>query len=183
MSQHDNFRRRDLARNRSACIQSREPSVALVVVFIAAPFQGADTSEDMKMSMRNRVLSSFGRGALLATAAAMALAAVEPSVALAGSARPVNALSVDHGASGNTDISARRRHHGGGGAAAMAAFAGIVGTIGAIAATQERRDYYESGPVYYSGGPAYYDAPAYGYYGGYGVRDPYHYHRYSRGGF
>jgi hypothetical protein len=66
----------------------------------------------------------------------------------------------------------------------MAAFAGIVGTIGAIAAAQERRDYYyDGGPAYYGGGPAYYGAPAYGYYGGYGAPDPYHYHRYSRGGF
>ena len=90
---------------------------------------------------------------------------------------PTRALSVDYGTSGATDISARRRHHGGG-AAAMAAFAGIVGTIGAIAAAQERRDYYESGPGYYDA-PAYY-GPGYGYYG---YHDPYHYHRYSRGGF
>ena len=67
----------------------------------------------------------------------------------------------------------------------MAAFAGIVGTIGAIAAAQERRDYYyEGGPAYNGDGPVYYDAPAYGYYyGGYGAPDPYHYNRYSRGGF
>jgi hypothetical protein len=118
--------------------------------------------------------------------AAIALAAVEPSVAMAGTATPAsNGLSVNHGSSGNTDISAaRRRHYGGGGPAAMAAFAGIVGTIGAIAAAQERRDYYESGPAYYGyGGPVYYDAPGYGYYGGYGAPDPYHYNRYSRGGF
>jgi hypothetical protein len=57
----------------------------------------------------------------------------------------------------------------------LAAFAGIVGTIGAVAAAQERRDYYyqggpayyDGGPAYYGGGPVYYDAPAYGgYYGG-----------------
>lgn len=135
------------------------------------------------MSMQERVFSPFGRGALLAAAAAMALTAIEPSVAMAGSANPANSLSADHSTSASTDISAARRRHHGGGAAAMAAFAGIVGTIGAIAAAQERRDYYESGPVYYDGGPAYYAAPAYGYYGGYGVHDPYHYHRYSRGGF
>jgi hypothetical protein len=59
----------------------------------------------------------------------------------------------------------------------MAAFAGIVGTIGGIAATQERRDaYYYGGPAYYGGpvyygGPAYYAAPGYGYYGGYDMYD------------
>jgi len=140
------------------------------------------------MSLRKTVFSLFGRGAVLASVAAIALAAVEPSVAMAGTATPAsNGLSVNHGSSGNTDISAaRRRHygHGGGGAAAMAAFAGIVGTIGAIAAAQERRDYYyDGGPAYYGGGPVYYDAPTYGYYGGYGAPDPYHYNRYSRGGF
>jgi hypothetical protein len=151
------------------------------------------------MSVRKSIFSSFGRGAVLATVAAVALAAVEPSVAMAGSATPASkGLAVDHGTSGNSDISAARRHYrGNGGAAAMAAFAGIVGTIGAIAAAQERRDYYEGpayygggpayydgGPAYYGGGPAYYDAPAYGYYGGLAApRNGPRYGRSDRGGF
>jgi hypothetical protein len=161
----------------------REPSIELLVVFTTAPFGGADSSEDMKMSVRKGIFSSIGRGAVLASVAAMALAAIEPSVAMAGGATPATGLSANHGTSGNTDISAaQRRHyrHGGGGAAAMAAFAGVVGTIGAIAAAQERRDYYDGGPAYYGGGPAYYGggpayygAPAYGYYGGYGGSDTY----------
>jgi hypothetical protein len=66
----------------------------------------------------------------------------------------------------------------------LAAFAGVVGTIGAIAASRDRSDYYDGGPGYYGGGPAYYGSPGYGYYGGgYGAPDPYHYNRYSRGGF
>ena len=117
------------------------------------------------MFARKAVFSSFGRVAVMATVAAMALTVVEPSLARAGSAP--------------TDISARQRvyHGGGGGAAAAAAFAGIVGTGLAIAATQNRRGYYDDydggpayyggGPVYYGGGPAYYGGgPA--YYGGYG---------------
>jgi hypothetical protein len=162
-----------------------------MVVFAASPFQGRQRGlgEDLEMSLRKGIFSSFGRATVLATAAAMALAAIEPSVAMAGTATaPSKGLAADHGISGNTDISAaRRRHHGGGGAAGMAAFAGIVGTIGAIAAAQERRDYYESGPAYYGGGPAYYGGgpayygggpvyygtPGYGYYGGYGARDMY----------
>jgi hypothetical protein len=136
----------------------------------------------MKMSVQKGVFSSIGRGALLASVVAMALAAMEPSLAMAGGATPATGLSASHGTGGNTDISAARRRHygrGGDGAAAMAAFAGVVGTIGAIAAAQERRDYYDSGPAYYGGGPAYYGgpvyygAPAYGYYGGYGAPDTY----------
>ncbi len=46
-------------------------------------------------------------------------------------------------------------------------FAGIVGTGIAIAATQNRRDYYDNG--YYGGGPAY--------YGGGGDPTPYYYSR------
>ena len=63
------------------------------------------------------------------------------------------------------------------GAAAAAAFAGIVGTGLAIAAAQNRREYYDSygyygaAPVYYGGGPAYYGGPV--YYGG----GPYYYGR------
>jgi hypothetical protein len=119
------------------------------------------------MFARKAVFSSIGRATVLAAVAAMALTVVEPSLARAGSA-----------ASGATDFSSRARvyHHGGGGAAAAAAFAGIVGTGLAIAATQNRRAYYDDydgygGPVYYGGGPVYYGGPGYyghgyGYYGG-----------------
>ena len=73
-----------------------------------------------------------------------------------------------------TDVSARRR--GGGGAAAAAAFAGIVGTGIAIAAAQNRRDYYDDGyygaPAYYAPQP-YYGQPYYGYGGGYRSGVPY----------
>jgi len=139
------------------------------------------------MSTRKSIFSSFGRGAVLATVAAVALAAIQPSAAAAVTATPPSkGLSANPGISGNTDISAARRRHyrGGGGAAAMAAFAGIVGTIGGIAAAQERRDrYYDGGPAYYGGGPAYYDAPGYGYYGGYRAPNPYGYGYNDRGGF
>src|SRR6202051_4556778 len=102
--------------------------------------------EEFEMFTRKAVFPSFGRAAVMATVAAMALTVVAPSLARAGSP------------SGATDISARHRGYGGG-AAAAAAFAGIVGTGLAIAATQNRRAYYDdydSGPAYYGGGPAYY---------------------------
>ena len=122
------------------------------------------------MFARKAVFSSIGRAAVMATVAAVTLTAVEPSLARAGSVPSGKGLSAATATSGATDFSARRRlHRGGGGAAAAAAFAGIVGTGLAIAATQNRRayydDYYGGGPVYYGGDP-YYGGGA--YYGGYG---------------
>jgi hypothetical protein len=132
--------------------------------------------EDFEMFARKAVFSSFGRGAVIASVAAMALTVMEPSLARAGSAPSGKGLSTVAG--GATDISARRRGYGGGGAAAAAAFAGIVGTGLAIAAAQNRGAYYDDyaydggpayyggGPVYYGGGPVYYGGgPGYGYYG------------------
>jgi len=116
------------------------------------------------MFARKGLFSSIGRAAALATVAAVALTAVEPSMAFAGSATSGKGITAAAPTSGATDISARRRYYrGGGGAAAAAAFAGIVGTGLAIAATQNRRDYYDS-YGYYGGGPTYYGGPA--YYGG-----------------
>jgi hypothetical protein len=122
------------------------------------------------MFARKGVFSSIGRAGAAATVVAMALTAVQPSMAFAGSASSGKAVTASTGTSDATDISARRRYYrgGGGGAAAAAAFAGIVGTGIAIAASQNRRDYYD-GYGYYGGAPAYYGGPAYygspGYYG------------------
>ena len=125
------------------------------------------------MFARKSVFSSIGRSAALVTVAALALTAVEPSLARAGSAPAGKGLTA--ATSDATDFSARRRyyrHYGrGGGGAAAAAFAGIVGTGLAIAATQNRRAYYDDyyggpGYGYYGGGP--YDGGGYGYRRGYG---------------
>jgi hypothetical protein len=114
--------------------------------------------------------SLISRSVVMATVAAVALTAVEPSLARAGSAPSGKGLSAAT-TSRATDFSARRRYYRGGGAAAAAAFAGIIGTGLAIAAAQDRRAYYDDyygGPVYYGGGPYYYGDPY--YYGGYGYR-------------
>ena len=127
------------------------------------------------MFARKGVFSLMGRAGAVATVMAVALTAVEPSMAFAGSAPKENGVTALGGTSGATDISARRRYYrGGGGAAAAAAFAGIVGTGIAIAASQNRRDYYDRGygyggyyeapPAYYGGGPVYYGGGP--YYGG-----------------
>ena len=122
------------------------------------------------MFARKALFSSLGRAAMAATVAAVALTAVEPSLARAGSALAGKGLSTATGSSDATDFSARRRYYRGGGAAAAAAFAGIVGTGIAIAASQNRRDdyYYGGAPAYYGGDPYYGSQPYYG--GGYGYR-------------
>ena len=122
------------------------------------------------MFARKGLFSSIGRAGAVATIAAVALTAVEPSMAFAGSATSGKGVTASTGTSDATDISARRRYYrGGGGAAAAAAFAGIVGTGLAIAAAQNRRDYYYDNGYGYYGGPAYYGRPYYApraYYGG-----------------
>ena len=142
------------------------------------------------MLAQKGLFSSIGRTTALVTVAALALTAVEPSLAVAGPAKQ-QGLTAAMGTSDATDFSARRRYYrGGGGAAAAAMFAGIVGTGIAIAAANSRRDYYDSygyygggpgyyggGPAYYGGGPAYYGGGpyyggGYGYYGGYGSTVP-----------
>ena len=124
------------------------------------------------MFARKGVFSSIGRAGAAATIVAVALTVFQPSMAFAGSA-PTKGVTATTGTSTATDFSSRGRYYrGGGGAAAAAAFAGIVGTGIAIAATQNRRAYYNDGygyyggsPTYYGGGPAYYAAPP-AYYGG-----------------
>ncbi|MEH2539807.1 MULTISPECIES: hypothetical protein [unclassified Bradyrhizobium] len=126
------------------------------------------------MFAQKGVFSSIGRAGAVATVVAVALTAVAPTTtAFAGSAPSSKGVTASTGTSDATDISARRRYYrGGGGAAAAAAFAGIVGTGLAIAATQNRRDYYyDRGYGYYGGGPVYYGSPYYYrprayYYGG-----------------
>jgi len=135
------------------------------------------------MFARTGLFSSIGRTAVMATVAAVAVTAIEPSFAVAGSAARDNGVAAKAASHDATDFSARRRtYRGGGGAAAAAAFAGIIGTGLAIAATQNRRGYYDSydyygggGPVYYGGGPYYGGGDPYYYGGGYGSNVP-HFH-------
>lgn len=118
------------------------------------------------MFARKGVFSSIGRASAAATIVAVALTAYQPSMAFAGSA-PAKGVTATAGTSTATDFSSRGRYYrGGGGAAAAAAFAGIVGTGIAIAASQNRRAYYGDSYGYYDGGPAYYAAPPAYYDGG-----------------
>jgi uncharacterized membrane protein YfcA len=116
--------------------------------------------------------SRAGKGVALATAAALLLTAVEPQVAQARSSSPTS-VAAGNGvaASSVTDVSARRRHvrrrRHSGNAAGLAFMGMALGTMGAIIAEQQRRDYYRD--RYYYGGYPYYGRPYYGpyYYYGY----------------
>jgi hypothetical protein len=68
---------------------------------------------------------------------------------------------------GADEISAaRKRRYRSNPAVPLAAFGAILGTIGAVAAANNRREYYDG--YYHAPRYRYYEEPAYGYYGGYG---------------
>jgi hypothetical protein len=96
------------------------------------------------------------------------LTIVDPSPASAGMTNPASKSAVSAASSAPTDVSSRRRRSSNrGGSAAGLAFMGMaIGTMGAIAAQQQRNDYYnryDNGPGYYGGGPQYYGGgPYYG---------------------
>src|SRR5439155_11037723 len=107
-------------------------------------------------SMRSSFKSTF----VLTTAVAIALTSLDlrPAAAAPDSGPTVVKQNAD--ASEFSAARKRRRGRGVNPAIPLAAFGAIVGTIGAIAAAQQRRDYYER----------YYDGP---YYGGYVYQQPY----------
>ena len=122
------------------------------------------------MRVPKGLLASAGRGVVMATIAALVFTMSESPPAMAGPAAPApKGISANTGSSDVTDISSvrRRRYYRNGGSAAGLAFMGMaIGTMGAIAAQQQRNDYYNSygyGPGYYGGGPYYYGGgPYYG---------------------
>jgi hypothetical protein len=128
---------------------------------------------EFEMVTRKGLRSSACRSVVWATVAGLVLTLAEPPLAMAGSPVPASkGVSASTASSDATDFSAarRRRHYRGGGNAAGLAFMGLaIGTIGAIAAQQQREDYYNRygyygyGPGYYGGGPYYYGGgPYYG---------------------
>jgi|GEM_PF-5375071 len=119
------------------------------------------------MFARKDTFLSVGRGALVAAVAALALAAIEPSVARAGSATPGKGLSARHAV---TDFSARRRtRHGDRYETAV-----YRRNLGSDAAELDRRHaYWEAFNAYYGGGVVYDDhGPFYAEFGGYGSSVP-----------
>ena len=63
------------------------------------------------MFARKGLFSSIGRAGAVATVVAVALTAVEPSMAFAGSATSGKGVTASTGTSDATDISARRRYY------------------------------------------------------------------------
>jgi hypothetical protein len=113
-----------------------------------------------------RFCLAMKRSALAAIAAALLVTAAEPP-AFAAPAQP-NAKIAQAPTGDATDFSAarRHRHYYRGGSAAGAAFMGaVLGTMGAVIAEQQRREYYENyyAPYPYAG-PYYYGRP-HPYYG------------------
>ncbi len=97
---------------------------------------------------------------ICATAIAIALTSFDLRPAAAA---PEGGPAIVKQNAGADEFSAQRKRRGRGvhPAVPLAAFGAIVGTIGAVAAANARRDYYER--HYYA--PGYYGGPAYGYYG------------------
>jgi hypothetical protein len=113
------------------------------------------------MSIHSGTLCSRGRVIAAATVAALALATVAPPAAIAGPMAPPSkdavALAAAPDAAGVIQVR-HRRYYRGGNAAGLAMMGMMFGTIGAIAAQERRREYYDR---YYYGGYAPY------YYGNY----------------
>jgi hypothetical protein len=127
--------------------------------------------EDIEMVIRKDAFLSVSRSTLVAAIAALALTAIEPSLAQAGSAPQNNSqakgLSAHHAV---TDFSARRRfhHHD---RFETAAYRRAVGSD--VAEAERRLAYYDAFDAYYGGGVVYDDhGPFYAEFGGYGSAVP-----------
>jgi hypothetical protein len=118
------------------------------------------------MFARKDAFLQVRRGALAAAAVALALAAIEPSAAQAGSATPGTGVSADHAV---TDFSARRRtHHGDRYETAI-----YRSRLDGAAGLERRHAYWEAFNAYYGGGVVYDDhGPFYAEFGGYGSSVP-----------
>ncbi len=118
------------------------------------------------MSTCSRLLSSVNCRVLVAMAAALLMITAKPTATVAAPAEPNAKIGAVH-VGDATDFSAARRHRRyyvrRGNAAGMAFMGAVLGTMGAIIAEQQRREYYERyyAPYPYGG---YYGRP-YPYYG------------------
>jgi hypothetical protein len=102
--------------------------------------------------------------AALISATAIAFALTSFDLRPAAAASDGSLAIAKQSASADELSAARKRRYRGNPAVPLAAFGAIVGTIGAIAAENQRREYYER-PYYGPRAYGYYDGPAYGSYG------------------
>jgi hypothetical protein len=122
--------------------------------------------------MKNYDLRRFGRTAACATIATLVLT-VAPPLAMAGPSqgpKEPSTIATSNDAAGLTAVRHYRHYRNGGSAAGLAAMGMAIGTIGAIAAQQQRSDYYnnEYNSGYYNNGYGYQPAPRYYGHGPYG---------------
>lgn len=114
-------------------------------------------------------LSSACRSVAIATIAVLLVTMSEPPAFAGPVVAALKGVSPATALSDATDFSSVHRHRSyrrGGSAAGLAFFGMAIGAMGAIAAQQQREDYYNNygyGPGYYGGGPYYYGGgPYYG---------------------
>ncbi|CCE11339.1 conserved exported hypothetical protein [Bradyrhizobium sp. STM 3843] len=125
------------------------------------------------MFSRIKPLSSTRHHVTVAMAATLVLTLSEPTMVFAREPSSVGKQTLAASTpSSTTDFSARRRHrhyYRGNPAAGLAIMGAMIGTIGAIAASQHDDYYYGpgyyAGPGYYYGPPPVYYAPRPYYYG------------------
>ena len=126
--------------------------------------------------MQNHDPRRFGRTVARATIAILVLT-VAPQLAMAGPGqgpKEASTIAASNDATGLIAARHYRHYRNGGNAAGLAAMGMAIGTIGAIAAQQQRSDYYNNGynNGYYNNGYGYQSAPRYYGNGPYG--DGYH---------
>jgi hypothetical protein len=119
---------------------------------------------------------------ICATAIAIALTSFDLRPAVAAPEGGGPAIAKQNSGVDELSAARKKRRRGVHPGAPLAAFGAIVGTIGAVAAANARRDYYER----HTYAPGYYDEPAYGYYGPpayqYHSAPVYQHHGYRHGG-
>lgn len=116
----------------------------------------------------SRLLSPVNFRVLAAIAAALLMVAAKPTATVAAPAEPNAKVGTAH-VGDATDFSAARRYRRyyvrRGNAAGMAFMGAVLGTMGAVIAEQQRREYYERYYAPYPYGGPYYYGRAYPYYG------------------
>ena len=118
------------------------------------------------MSTCSRLLSSVNGSVLVAMVAALLITVAKPTATVAAPAEPNAKVETARGEA--SDFSAARRHrryYRRGNAAGMAFMGAVLGTMGAIIAEQQRREYYERYYAPYPYGGPYYYGRRYPYYG------------------
>jgi hypothetical protein len=146
-------------RNRSTLIQW---NFAILMYVMLSDFPAAGVADLPARRNPGETEMNAKAALIFATTAAIALGGFDLRPAAAA---PEGGPAVVKQKAGADELSSQRRRRGRGAGVPLAAFGALIGTIGAIAAANSRRDaYYGGGPYYYAEpqyvpGPSYYAAP------------------------